>query len=65
MLHAALEAFTNLWSPVHLLFLIAGVLMGLMLGAVPGLGGITGLAILLPFTYSLPPTQATLKLETG
>lgn len=43
---------------MHLLFLSAGVGMGLCLGAVPGLGGITGMAILLPFTYTLQPTEA-------
>jgi len=34
-------------------FLVAGVLMGLALGAIPGLGGLVGLAILLPFTFNM------------
>jgi TctA family transporter len=49
---AAFEALLHLVAePMHLLFLLFGVLMGLALGAIPGLGGLVGLAILLPFTY--------------
>lgn len=39
-------------------FLIFGVLIGIWLGAVPGLNGITGLVLLLPFTFSMPPVHA-------
>ena len=47
----ALTALVNLAAPMRLLFLFLGVLMGLFLGAMPGLGGLVGLAILLPFTF--------------
>ena len=39
-------------------FLFGGVLLGIWLGAVPGLGGIIGLVILLPFTFGMEATQA-------
>ena len=39
-------------------FLVLGVLFGLFFGAVPGLGGLTGLAILLPFTFGMDPVSA-------
>ena len=39
-------------------FLGLGVLLGIWLGAVPGLGGILGLVILLPFTYGMDPVSA-------
>ena len=39
-------------------YLVAGVVMGLWLGAVPGLSGLTGFAILLPFTFGMPPVEA-------
>lgn len=66
MLDAALIALENLFScpcvlgfiPVRLEFLFLGVLMGLTLGAIPGLGGLVGLAILLPFTYKMDPISA-------
>ena len=44
--------------PMRLLFLFFGVLMGLLLGAMPGLGGLVGLAILLPFTFDMDPFMA-------
>jgi len=55
---AALEALMNLAVPMRLMFLFFGVLMGLALGAIPGLGGLVGLAILLPFTFDMDPFQA-------
>jgi TctA family transporter len=57
--HPAYAALAHLIAqPIHLLFLLFGVLMGLALGAIPGLGGLVGLAILLPFTFDMDPYQA-------
>lgn len=39
-------------------FLLLGVFIGLWVGAVPGLGGVVGLVLLLPFTYSMDPVPA-------
>ena len=39
-------------------FMVLGVLMGIWLGAVPGLGGIIGLILLLPFTFDMEPVNA-------
>jgi TctA family transporter len=58
MLTAALNALALLFEPARLLILVAGVLMGLAIGALPGLGGIVGLAMLLPFTYAMDPYSA-------
>ncbi len=58
MLDAALIALENLTVPSRLLFLFGGVVMGLALGAMPGLGGLVGLAILLPFTFDMDPYMA-------
>ncbi len=58
MLEAATTAFGNLMDPMRLLFLGMGVLMGLVLGAIPGLGGLVGLAIMLPFTFDMDPFMA-------
>lgn len=40
-------------TPRNLLFLLAGVLLGLLMGALPGLGGPVALALLIPLTYPL------------
>ena len=39
------------WPAIGWLF--AGVFVGLFFGATPGLSGVVGLAILLPFTYDM------------
>lgn len=59
MLQAAYEAlFVHIlnWQTLGLLGL--GVCMGLFLGILPGIGGIAGTALLIPFTYSLEPAAA-------
>ena len=48
----------QLFEPQHFMFLILGVLLGLSVGILPGLGGTTGLAILLPFVSSFEPSMA-------
>jgi TctA family transporter len=57
----------HIWS-LHwrMLYLFAGVCMGLALGILPGIGGVAGTALLLPFTYSLDaPTAFALLLGLG
>ncbi len=39
-------------------FLMLGVVTGIWIGAIPGLGGIIGLVLLLPFTYGMEPVSA-------
>jgi TctA family transporter len=58
MASAAAKAFFAIMEPHRLLFLGAGCLMGLVLGIVPGIGGITGIAMLLPFTFAMDPYSA-------
>lgn len=53
MLAAAGTALGQVLDPMRLLIMLGGVLLGLALGVVPGLGGIVGLALLIPFTYHL------------
>ncbi len=44
------------WPAIGYLF--AGVFIGMWIGAVPGLGGVVGLVLLLPFTFSMEPVHA-------
>ena len=44
------------WPALGYLFL--GVLLGMFFGAVPGLSGLVGMAILLPFTFGMSPGSA-------
>lgn len=52
------SAFFQLFELTHLLFLFGGTLLGLVVGILPGLGGTSGLALVLPFVYSLEPSYA-------
>ena len=55
----ALPALGDAWGlilqPVVLGYLVLGVLMGLCIGVFPGLGGIAGLSLLLPFMFGMEP----------
>ncbi len=58
MLDAAFSALGNLFALSNLVFLLLGVGSGLVIGMIPGLGGTGAVAMLLPFVFSLEPTQA-------
>ncbi len=58
MAASAGKAFIILMDPTRLMFLAAGCLMGLVLGIVPGIGGLAGTAMLLPFTFNMDPYTA-------
>ncbi|MCA2012040.1 tripartite tricarboxylate transporter permease [Cereibacter sphaeroides] len=47
-----------------LLYLMLGVLLGLWFGAIPGLGGVTAMILVLPFTFGMEP-QAAFALLLG
>jgi TctA family transporter len=54
--------FATALSLNNLLYAFAGVLIGTLIGVLPGLGPIATLAMLLPFTYTLEPTSALIML---
>ncbi|MEL7470802.1 MAG: tripartite tricarboxylate transporter permease [Pseudomonadota bacterium] len=49
------DAFGLILQPVVLGYLVLGVVMGLAVGVFPGLGGIAGLSLLLPFMFGMDP----------
>lgn len=58
MLEAALAGLAAVVSWPAVGWLALGVLIGLYFGAVPGLSGLVGMAILLPFTFGMEPVAA-------
>jgi len=52
---ALVDAFGWILNPTVLAFLVLGVVMGLAVGVFPGLGGIAGLSLLLPFMFGMDP----------
>lgn len=52
-LPALADAFALILQPSVLGFLVLGVMMGLAIGVFPGLGGIAGLSLILPFVFGM------------
>ncbi|MDB9834170.1 tripartite tricarboxylate transporter permease [Planktomarina temperata] len=53
MIEPALSALDALFDPIRLAALFAGMLVGMVFGMLPGLGGVAAVSILLPFVYYL------------
>lgn len=58
MLENIALGFSIALQPGNLLIAFCGVLLGIAFGAMPGLSGTMGIAILLPITYSMSPAGA-------
>src|SRR5688500_4001054 len=43
-------------TPMNLVLMFTGVILGVIIGVLPGLGGANGVAILLPLTFGMPQT---------
>ncbi|MEJ7667328.1 MAG: tripartite tricarboxylate transporter permease [Casimicrobiaceae bacterium] len=64
-----MELFDNLaigfqvaFSLQNLFYAFAGVLLGTLIGVLPGIGPVPTIAMLLPITYTLPPVAALIML---
>src|SRR5213596_3023924 len=51
-------------TPYNLFVAVVGVTLGTIIGVLPGLGGANGVAILLPLTFTMPPTSAIILLTS-
>jgi putative tricarboxylic transport membrane protein len=52
-IHSLIGGFEVALSWFNLLLMLAGVVLGVIIGVLPGLGGANGVAILLPLTFSM------------
>jgi putative tricarboxylic transport membrane protein len=64
-----MEIFSNLLlglsvavSPINLVWLFVGVMLGMVVGIIPGFGPSAALAVLLPVTFGMEPTGAVIML---
>ena len=57
-----LEGLLTALQPVNILFLILGTIFGLIIGALPGLGPLFAVALMLPLTYGMNPATAIILL---
>ncbi len=57
------HGFAVVLTPFNTMLMLLGIVLGVLIGVLPGLGGANGVAILLPLTFSMPPTSAIILLS--
>jgi putative tricarboxylic transport membrane protein len=58
MLDQLITGFEAALTLTNLAFIAAGITLGIIIGAIPGLGSVTALAVLIPVTYYMSPLAA-------
>ncbi|NVK74516.1 MAG: tripartite tricarboxylate transporter permease [Oceanospirillaceae bacterium] len=58
MIDTILQALTAATEPVNLGFIALGITLGIVIGALPGLGSVTAMSVLIPVTYYMSPLAA-------
>ncbi len=58
MIESALEGLVLVLQWKALAFMLLGIVLGFWVGLLPGLGGATTLALMLPFIYTMQPVEA-------
>ena len=61
---ALLHGFTIAISVNHIALMIGGVLLGILVGVLPGLGAPNGVSLLLPLTFGMAPVSAIILLSS-
>ncbi|MCK0198149.1 tripartite tricarboxylate transporter permease [Ancylobacter sp. 6x-1] len=59
-----LVGFQTALSTYHVALMIGGVLLGILVGVLPGLGAPNGVSLLLPLTFSMDPVSAIILLSS-
>lgn len=62
-LNALFHGFSTVLSWYNIGMMFIGLVLGVIIGVLPGLGGPNGVAILLPLTFTMPPTSAIIMLS--
>jgi len=60
---ALFHGFSIALEPTNLALMVGGIVLGVVIGVLPGLGGANGVAILLPLTFTLEPVSAIILLS--
>src|SRR6059036_1325854 len=60
---ALLHGFAVILTPMNIGLMFVGIILGVVIGVLPGLGGANGVAILLPLTFTMSPTSAIIMLS--
>jgi putative tricarboxylic transport membrane protein len=57
-----INGFAVCLQPINLWYTFLGVLMGTIIGVLPGIGPSAGIALLIPITYGMNPTSALIMM---
>jgi putative tricarboxylic transport membrane protein len=60
---ALMQGFAVILTPMNIGLMFVGIILGVLIGVLPGLGGANGVAILLPLTFTMSPTSAIIMLS--
>ncbi|MEO6407881.1 MAG: tripartite tricarboxylate transporter permease [Burkholderiaceae bacterium] len=58
-----MQGFAVILTPMNIGLMFVGIILGVLIGVLPGLGGANGVAILLPLTFTMSPTSAIVMLS--
>jgi putative tricarboxylic transport membrane protein len=58
MLDQLFTGFGDAFTLINLVYIAVGITLGIVIGAIPGLGSVTALAVLIPVSYYMPPLSA-------
>lgn len=61
-LDSIVSGFSVVLTPENLLYVFIGVFVGMVIGVLPGLGSSATMALVLPFSFQLPPEGALIML---
>ena len=59
-----MHGFEIAFSAYHIVLMAAGVLLGILVGVLPGLGAPNGVSLLLPLTFTMDPVSAIILLTS-
>src|SRR6186713_1287750 len=62
-LSSLFHGFIVVLTPLNIGLMFVGIILGVLIGVLPGLGGANGVAILLPLTFTMSPTSAIIMLS--
>ena len=54
-------AFAAVFTPYNMLVVCGGTILGIFIGAMPGMSSVMGLSIMLPFTFQLHDTLSGIE----
>ncbi len=62
VLQNLLTGFDIAFSPINLFYCLLGTLVGNLIGILPGIGPVTAMALLIPFTFGRDPMTSIIML---